>query len=203
MIALTPKGPPAHAGGRRGARRGGVDHAPLRAVRRLRRAHRHRTSRPTRSRSVRTSSRTATCRRCSSSTRSRGGCRARSRKAPESSRASPPSSVAGSSTRTTRDRPSSAAGACRTCSSRATTRGSTRGAATTCVGDDSSVSAGARGRRRGRGRRATPVPTSRGGGGQAVPAIRLGRRRAGRRRVRGGWGTSGRRGRSARRAPQH
>ena len=63
---------------------------------------------PTRSRSAPTSSRTATCRRWCSSTRSRAGCRARCARARASSSRSPRSSAAGSSTRTTRVRRSSA-----------------------------------------------------------------------------------------------
>ena len=103
-------GAPADAGDRRGARGGGRADASLGALRGLRRADRRSTSRPTRSRSARTCSRTATCRRWCCSTRSRGGCPARSRRARASSRASRRSSAAGSSTRTTRGRRSSAAG---------------------------------------------------------------------------------------------
>ena len=105
-------GAAADPGGRRGARgRAGAD-APLLALRGLRRADRHAPLPPTRSRSARTCSPAASCRRWCCSTRSRVGCRARSPRDRASTRASRPSSRAVSSIRTTRGPPSSAAGPC-------------------------------------------------------------------------------------------
>ena len=101
----------------------------LRALRGLRRADRRSTSRRMRSRSARTSSPAASCRRWCSSTRSRDGSRARSPRTRASTSRSPPSSTAGSSTRTTRDRPSSAAGRFPRSCSRAITSASTSGGA--------------------------------------------------------------------------
>ena len=75
-------GAAARPGRRRGARREERADAALGAVRGLRRAHPRCIWRTTRSRSARTSSPAASCRRWSCSTRSRGGCPARSARAP-------------------------------------------------------------------------------------------------------------------------
>ena len=122
-------GPAADAGGGRGARLRARADAPLVPLRGLRRADRHapllgcdldRPVRPLRRRAAGDGA----------ARRDRAGAsRAPWPKARASTRASPSSSKAASSTRTTRARPSSAAGRCPRCSSPATTAGSTSGAA--------------------------------------------------------------------------
>ena len=123
-------GPPARPGARGRARGRGRADAPLGALRGLRRARRRaprhgrrldRPVRPLRRRAARDGA----------PRRGRvAGCPARSARRAASTRASPRRSTAASSTRTTRGRPSSAAGRCPTCSSPATTRGSRSGGAT-------------------------------------------------------------------------
>ena len=117
------------------------------------------------------------------------GCRARSPRAPARTRASATRSTAGSSTRTTRVRRSSAAGRCPTCCSRATTRGSTAGGASR---------AGSGAPRERRRRPAPRVPSSRRRArrrprrpGRRADARRLGpRRRPGRGEADSGWGST-------------
>ena len=192
-------GPAADAADRRGARAASSTSRSCRRASKASTSGSSSISRPTRSRSARTCSRTATCRRWCCSTRSRGGSRARSPRGRASSRASRRSSAAGSSTRTTRARRSSAAGRCPTSCSRATTRRSKPGAGSTCderparpslprpaAGRPRRARLGADDRRRDRDRvRAEDV------GGQPIPhpvvvdgadaALREARRRAARR----------------------
>ena len=117
-------GPPARSGGRRGARRRRAADAALGPVRGLRRTGRgaphdrrdlDRPLRPVRRRAARDG------RDRRDRTPAAGSARARSRRS--SSRASPRSSTAVSSTRTTHVRPNIAAGMCRTSCSPATTEG--------------------------------------------------------------------------------